>query len=134
MAEALARRYALERGFAIETRSGGVMGLEGRPADSNAIAVLQEIGVDLGLHKSAGLDEETLAWADWILVMELDHARRIRELSPSAEDRTLMLGSFGGLVGDVSDPMGSWKWRFRKTRDELQRCVHAFMDQLSTRE
>jgi hypothetical protein len=58
MAEALARRYALERGFAIETRSGGVMGLEGRPADGNAIAVLQEIGVDLGLHKSAGIDEE----------------------------------------------------------------------------
>ena len=133
MAEALARRYALERGFAVETRSGGVMGLEGRPADENAIAVLQEIGVDLRLHKSAGIDEETLAWADWILVMELDHARRIRELSPAAEERTLMLGSFGGLA-DVSDPMGSWKWRFRKTRDELQRCVHAFMDQLSTRD
>jgi protein-tyrosine-phosphatase len=133
MAEALARQYALERGFAIETRSGGVMGLEDRPADENVVAVLQEIGVDLGFHKSSGLDEETLAWADWILVMELDHARWVRELSPSAEDRTLMLGSFGGLA-DISDPMGSWRWRFRRTRDDLQRCVRAFMDQLSTRE
>ena len=133
MAEALARRYALERGLEIETRSGGVMNLEGRPADGNAVAVLQEIGLDLGRHQSAGIDEDTIAWADWILVMELDHARRIRELSPAAEERTLMLGSFGGLA-DVSDPMGSWRWRFRRTRDDLQRCVHAFIDQLSTRE
>jgi protein arginine phosphatase len=133
MAEALARQYALERGFSIETRSGGVMGLEGRPADANVVAVLEEIGVDLGLHTSSGLDETVVSWADWILVMELDHARWIRELSPSAEDRTLMLGSFGGLV-DVSDPMGGWKWRFRKTRDDLQRCVRSFIDQLSTTE
>ena len=133
MAEALARQYALEKGLAIETRSGGVMGLEGRPADGNVVAVLQEIGVDVGLHRSGGIDEDTVAWADWILVMELEHARWIRELVPAAEDRTLMLGSFGGLV-DVSDPIGGWKWNFRRTRDQLQRCVRAFIDQLSTTE
>jgi protein-tyrosine-phosphatase len=133
MAEALARHYALEKGLAIETRSGGVLGLEGRPAEANVVAVLHEIGVDLRLHRSGGLDEETVAWADWILAMELDHARWIRELVPAAEDRTLLLGSFGGLV-EVSDPMGGWKWNFRRTRDELQRCVRAFIDQLSTTE
>ncbi len=131
MAEALARQYALERGIALETRSGGVMGIEGRRADDNAVAVLREIGVDLSLHRSAGLDEATVAWADWILVMELEHARRLRERWASAEDRTLMLGSFGGLV-DVSDPMGGWKFQFRRTRDDLQRCVRKFIDELST--
>jgi protein-tyrosine-phosphatase len=111
------------------------MGLEGPPADENAIAVLQEIGVDLGLHKSAGLDEETLAWADWILVMELDHAGGFASSPPLREDRTLMLGSFGGSRRRTSRiPWAAGNGGFRKTRDELQRCVHAFMDQLSTRE
>jgi protein-tyrosine-phosphatase len=129
MAEALARHHARERGLPLETKSGGVMGIEGRPADAMAVRVLSEIGVDLSRHKSSGLDAEKVEWADYILVMELDHARRVREEWPDVEDRILMLGNFGGLV-DVSDPMGGWRWRFRKTRDDLVRCIEGFMDKL----
>lgn len=129
MAEGIARHYAQRRGWAVEVRSGGVMGLVGKPADANAVRVMSEVGIDLSQHRCSGVDAEKADWADHILVMELNHSRKLRERFPQVEDKVLMLGSFGGLV-DVEDPIGGWRWKFRKTRHELTRCVEGFMDRL----
>ena len=42
MAEGLARAYALQRGWSVECRSGGIMGLIGKDAAPNAVRVLKE--------------------------------------------------------------------------------------------
>ena len=54
MAEGLARDYARRRQWPVEVRSGGVMGLIGKPAASNAVAVMREIGIDISNHQSGG--------------------------------------------------------------------------------
>ncbi len=129
MAEGWARQYALQRGWPVETRSGGIMGLQDHPADPLAVKVMGEVGVDLGSHRSGGVDEETMAWADYVMVMEMRHATTLRQRFPQYEAKVMLLGHFGGLV-EVPDPIGGWRWRFRSSREQIHRCVVGFMDQL----
>ncbi len=132
MAEGLARSYAAQRGWAVQCRSAGVMGLIDKPAATNAVRVLKEIDIDISQHTSSAVTPELVAWADHILVMELRHAVKLRERYPDLGDKLLQLGSFGGLV-EVADPIGGWRWRFRRSRDDIQRCVETFMDNLPPR-
>ncbi len=128
MAAGLAVSYALQRGWPIEVRSGGILGLMDKPADPLAVKVMNEIGMDIQDHRSGGVDG-LVEWADYILVMELGHAIRIRERFADTGDKVLMLGNFGGVM-EIRDPIGGWRWKFRRCRDEIQRCVKGFMDQL----
>lgn len=132
MAEYLARDYARIRGQHVEVASASVMGLEGNPAHNSAVAVMREIHLDLTPHRAQPMTPEILEWADYVLVMEITHAAQAREMLPQAEDRILLLGTFGGMM-EIRDPLGGWKRRFRTTRDEIKRCVEAFMDQLEPR-
>ena len=132
MAEGLARDYARRRGWALVAQSAGVMGIEGKEAASNAVYVLNEVGIDISGHRSQGVRSELVDWADHILVMELNHAIKLRERYPHLEEKVLQLASFGGMV-EVRDPYGGWRWRFRKSRDEIRRCVETFMDNLPPR-
>ena len=129
MAEGLARDYAQRRGWSVECRSGGIMGLIDKSAAKNAVRVLKEIDIDISGHKSQGITQELVDWADHILVMELRHAIKLRERHENLGTKVLQLGSFGGLV-EVDDPVGGWRWRFRTSRDNIKRCVESFMDNL----
>jgi protein-tyrosine phosphatase len=82
MAAAIADRVALELAREVEIRSAGTLGLVGRPATPSVVAACREIGLDLAAHRSQGLTEELVRWADRILVMEPEHAVRVRELVP----------------------------------------------------
>ncbi|MFT5686022.1 MAG: protein-tyrosine-phosphatase [Myxococcota bacterium] len=132
MAEGLALEYAQQRGWSVECQSGGIMGLIDKDAASNAVRALREINIDISDHKSQGITPELVEWADHILVMELRHAIKLRERHDNLGTKVLQLGSFGGLV-EVDDPVGGWRWRFRRSRDDIQRCVQAFMDNLPPR-
>lgn len=129
MAEAIARSYAARRGRALEVRSAGTLGIVEAPADPHAVAVCREIGVDLEQHASQGVDEALIEWADYVLVMEFRHARELRERFPEIGDKLLLLGTFGGTM-EIADPIGSYKFRFRRIRDEVRRCVELFVDRL----
>lgn len=129
MAEGLARQYAMLRQRPMEVASASVMGLVGRPAAPHAVRVMAELDIDISEHRSQPLTPELLRWADWILVMELNHAQAAREMTPDQGDRILLLGSFCGRL-EIADPLGGWRWRFRQTRDELRLCVENFIDRL----
>jgi protein-tyrosine-phosphatase len=129
MAEGFARVYAASRGQQLDVRSASSLGFDGLPAEANTVAVMREIGIDISSHRARPLTAEILAWADQVLVMDISHAQRVRELLPAAEEKTLLLGTLIGLL-EIPDPMGGWKGRFRKTRDDIQRAVEAHLDRL----
>lgn len=129
MAEHLAWAYARERGMAIEVASASAMGLDGHPAHPNVVKVMAEVGIDASGHRSRPMTPDLLRWADWVLVMELSHARACRDMEPACDERVLLLGSLCGQL-EITDPLGGWKGRFRRTRDELRDCVQRFMDRL----
>ena len=132
MADALARRYAEERGWRVEVRSAGTHARAGDAAAPNAVKAVREVGGALADHASQPVSEELVAWADRILVMEMRHASHIREQFPDADEKVQLLGTFGGLV-EIDDPYGSWIFTYRRRRDEIRTCVEAFMDRLPPR-
>lgn len=120
----MAEGYARSLGH--ELRSGGILGLEGRPADPLAVRVMAEKGIDIADHVSSGISEEDIAWADHVLVMEMRHRVKLVQRHSSAGDKVLLLGQFGGQH-ELADPVGGWRWRFRRSRDDIMRCIDGFL-------
>ena len=129
MAEGLLRDLNAKRDLNIQVKSGGTMGLKNRPAAKNAIKVMTEINIDISNHRCTGIDKEDIDWADHILVMESRHASKLRQRFPEADLKILILANFGGMI-EIDDPVGGWKRRFRRCRNELQKCIEGYLRQL----
>ena len=129
MAEGITRIEAERRGFDVSVRSAGTLHINGRPADKHATAVCREIGVDISGHRSQGVSDELVEWADHILVMELHHAEFLRNSHEDLGDKVLMFGNFGGTY-QISDPVGGWRYQFRSNRKLLQKCVEGLLERL----
>lgn len=132
MADALARRYAEQRGWRVEVKSAGTRAIPGEPAAPNSVKAVRELGFDLSDHRSQPMSQELVDWADRILVMEMRHAQDVRERFPIADEKLQLLGTYSGLV-EIEDPYGSWIFTYRRRRDEIRACVEACMDRLPPR-
>ena len=130
MAEGLARHAADQLGRQVVARSASTLGLNGHPADPHAVRVCDELGIDLSTHKARPVLPEDVAWADHILVMTLRHANDVRDQHPQADRKILMLGTMGGML-EIGDPLGGSASTFRTSRDEIKRCVDAFVGRLA---
>lgn len=129
MAEGLAIRTGRALGRFIEARSASTLGLVDHPADPHAVAVCADLDVDISEHRSRPVFAADVAWADHILVMSLHHAAYVRDAHPEADRKVLMLGTLGGLL-DIADPLGSSRARFAACRDQIDRCITAFVSRL----
>jgi len=127
VAAALAEQHALTLAADVETRSAGTLGLDGAPANRQMTTAAREIGIDLTGHRSQGLTEELVRWADFVGVMEPLHLEAVRALVPEAGERTRALGAYVGRPR-IDDPTGRWLVRpYRRTRDELRVAVERFL-------
>ena len=129
MAEVFLREHGLRRGRSIAVRSASILGLEGRPAHKHSVAVMLEEGMDIRDHRSQPLTQELVDWADFILGMTMEHSAQVRERYPDAAAKVHNLATFGGHV-ELKDPLGGWKWTFRRSRDDIQACCRAFIDRM----
>ena len=132
MAEALSEAIGDELGITVRARSAGTLGIRESAAAPKAIAVCKEVGVDISAHRSQGITHELISWADWVLVMELAHASHLREYYPEVGERMLPLGNFAGTA-EIPDPIGGWKWTFRRVRKQLERALRAVLPRLASR-
>ena len=132
IAEGLAPTMGKDYGHDIEAKSAGTLGLINRAADPKSVEVLAEIKIDISKHRSQEITEELIEWADYILVMERKHGTHVRQYFPAARDKILELASFGSLA-EVPDPIGKWKFTFRKIRKKIEKCMHSFLRQLPPR-
>ncbi len=116
MAEGLLRHDAGDR---FEVFSAGVNPTRVRP---EAIAVMQEVGIDLTGHRSKHVDEFAGQEFDYVLTV-CDHAREACAIFP---------GQTAAIHQSFDDPagvMGSEGERlqaFRKTRDEIREYLRSF--------
>jgi len=129
IAEGIAPEIGKQYQHDIEALSAGTLGLINRAADPKSVEVVAELNVDISNHRSQGITEELVQWADYILVMERKHATHVRQNFPTASDKVLELASFGSLA-EVPDPIGKWKFTFRKVRKKIEKCLHSFLRQL----
>jgi tRNA threonylcarbamoyl adenosine modification protein (Sua5/YciO/YrdC/YwlC family) len=136
MAELLARDMLAKRlGCKIESledrgiivRSiGTAAGIGGR-ASSEAVEVMAESGLDLHGHETHPVTEPLVRHADVIFTMTQSHRQTIVAQWPDAAKRTFVLAADGG---DIVDPIGGPKERYRHCADQIRAELRGRLDGL----
>lgn len=133
LAEALARREAIERGLAdVEVASAGTSAWDGAPASDGALLVALERSLDLGTHRAQQLTRELVEAHDVILAMGPHHVERAEALG--GEGKAFLLSAYAGGTDTgpaISDPFGGDLEQYRDTLNELQREVRRVFDRLT---
>lgn len=127
VAAALADQHALSLAADIEVRSGGTLMIDGAAANPHMTTAARELGLDLTRHRSQGLTEELVRWADFVAGMEPTHLTAVEALVPEARERSRALAAYIGKP-QIDDPTGKWFVApYRRTRDELKIAVERFL-------
>ena len=134
LAEALARREAIERGLAdVEVASAGTSAWDGAAASDGALLVALERGLDLSTHRAQQLTRELVQSHDVVLAMGPHHVDRAEALG--GEGRTHLLTAFAGgtSVHPINDPFGGDLDQYRQTLVELQAEIRRVFDRLTAK-
>jgi protein-tyrosine-phosphatase len=133
LAEAIARKFAIERGLIdLEIGSAGTSAWEGAPASDGALLVGIERNIDLSQHRSQQLTRELVAASDYIFAMGPHHLERVEAMGGEGKAHLLAAyASNGGSERSVSDPFGGDLDVYRATCDELQEDVKRLLDRLA---
>lgn len=124
VAEFLFRRELGERD--IRVHSAGLGALVGSPMDENAIALLQERGIDASEHRARQLEAAMLREADLILAMERRHLDSLARLAPEASGKTFLFGKWNH-DGDVPDPYRRPRQVFEQVHESIERGVSSWL-------
>lgn len=133
MAEAIARKIAIERGLTeFEVASAGTSAWDGAPASDGALLVGMERGLDLSAHRAQSLTPEMVQRSDLVLAMGPHHLERIEALG--GPGRSFLLSDFatrGASHRAINDPVGAELDVYRATADELEEDVRRVLDRLT---
>jgi protein-tyrosine-phosphatase len=133
MAEAIARKIAIERGLSdVEAISAGTSAHDGSPASDGSLLVGLERNMDLGSHRSQTLSRELVRSSDLILAMGPHHLERIEALGGSGRAYLLSdYASHGASMRPISDPIGAELDVYRATADELEEEIRRVLDRIT---
>jgi protein-tyrosine-phosphatase len=133
MAEAIARKVAIERGLTdVEAISAGTSAHDGTPASDGSLLVGIERNMDLGTHRSQTLTRDLVRSSDLILAMGPHHLERIEALGGAG--KAFLLSNFasrGASSRPISDPIGAELEVYRATADELEEEIRRVLDRIT---
>ena len=125
MAEAMLRKRLAEKlgkmpdkleDHGVLVLSAGIAAAPGGRAATEAIAIMNERGLDLSQHESQPLSDRLVRYADLIITMTRGHREAIVNHWPDAAPRTFILSR---NRGDVADPIGGPADLYRKCADQI---------------
>jgi protein-tyrosine-phosphatase len=133
MAEAIARKIAIERGLTdVEALSAGTSASDGAPASDGSLLVGIERGLDIGNHRAQTLNKQLIQSADLILAMGPHHLERIEALGGGGKAFLLSeYASHGESVRPISDPIGAVLDVYRASADELDEEIRRVLDRIT---
>lgn len=113
---------------ACQVSSAGIGALLNEPADSVAMQLMRERGLDLESHRGRQLDETLLRNNDLLLVMERGHQEWIESQWPHARGRIYRWGHWSNF--DVPDPYCKGESEFREVLAQIDRGVAEWKEKL----
>ena len=133
MAEAIARKIAIERGLQdVEAMSAGTSAHDGSPASDGSLLVGMERNMDLISHRAQTLSRDLVRSADLILAMGPHHLERIEALGGAGRAYLLSdYASHGTSSRAISDPIGAELDVYRATADELEIEIRRVLDRIT---
>jgi protein-tyrosine phosphatase len=118
MAEGFTRRLSSDSDGHAEVSSVGIVGWDGSPATSEAVAAAAERGADISSHVARRLERGHLG-AGAVVCMTFEHRDAVLRLVPDADSRTFTLKELVRLL-ESGRPSGSFEERIRAAH-ELRR-------------
>lgn len=109
--------------------SGGFLRSD-RPSPPEAVRIAGERGIALGTHRSRAVDAQMLADVDLVVVMEVAHERKLRQLPEGRSVPTILLGDFDPESPnrrEIRDPWGHPDEVFHLSFERVERCLGALV-------
>ena len=135
MAEGLMIERLREEGRSdISVSSAGIFANPENTAEPFAVQVAREAGVDISGHRARVANNESLSWADIVLVMESAQREFVSMTFPTQSAKVALLGDFNrshGGGGEIADPYGSSEEVYRACFEEIREAVHGLIQLLS---
>ncbi|WP_298768999.1 low molecular weight protein-tyrosine-phosphatase [uncultured Shewanella sp.] len=103
--------------------------LSRKPADSMAIKIAKQNGVDLTPHKARQLTSELCQEYDLILVMEKGHIDAVSSISPAARGKTMLFGQWIGQQ-DIPDPYKLSQEAFEHAYALIEKSANLWADKI----
>ena len=105
------------------------------PASHNAVAALEELGVDLSWHRSRKVTKQMADSADLVLTMTNLQKQIILQLCPEAYYKVYTLTEYcnEGTTSDIADPFGGDIDDYINCRDEIMYNLVKLLDILKDR-
>ncbi len=116
MAAAIMEKIAIENDIDVLIESAGIFAQIGERASDEAIAALDEMGIDLTYHRSKPVSEDLVKKSDLILTMTEGHKKILEGLSPK---KVYSVMEYIGATGDIADPYGGDIEEYRETAKEI---------------
>ncbi len=107
--------------------SAGIAAMSGGRASEESVRVMQERNIDINQHESQPLSERLVRFADLILTMTRGHRDAIVAQWPDAAERTKVVCRNSA---DVGDPIGGPIDRYRRTADQIEAQLQAWVEEL----
>ena len=107
--------------------SAGIAAAPGGRAATEAIAIMNERGLDLSLHESQPLSDRLVRYADLIITMTRGHRDAILNHWPEAAPRTFVISR---NRGDVADPIGGPADLYRKCAEQIDAYLAEWVNEI----
>lgn len=133
MAEAMFNVLAEDKGLSSRAESAGTAALVGSPMASNALVVLDEVGIYPEAHRARQVNRKLVADFELVLTMSRRQAAELRQLyetSPSYIRTLPTYASDNPHEGNVSDPYGHPIATYRGCVRQLYTYVERLLDRL----
>jgi protein-tyrosine phosphatase len=118
-------------GDALKVESCGLDVDRSTPPPAQASEVSRELGIDLGSHRSKGLESCDLENSDLIIAMVYNQRDRLISMHPEYSSKTLLLRTFApfpdNLVCNIHDPFGLDHNEFMRCFRLMQRCLEGLV-------
>lgn len=106
--------------------SAGIGALVGKPADTAALELLNEHGIDAAPHIARQVDDQLLASSDLILAMEQRHLQHLYNMAPQVRGRAFLLGKW--LDGqEIPDPYRQQRPAFEHAFQLIDRSTDSWL-------
>lgn len=135
MAEAVFNALVSDAGMPAQAESAGISARPGEHISTNALAALDEIGVDAGDHRARQVSGSMLDEADLVLVMSMKHAENLRYLFRDNSHKIFILPQYvNDPAGsrEISDPNRYTMTAYRASLCQIFGCVSLLVTQLRT--
>ena len=117
----------------IHVSSAGVFAYPGNQPDPKMVDYLSKHGVPITDHHARQVSEKEIDRADIILVMEKEHAVRIKKTWPATADKVELFGNYISRdqnTDDIIDPFGRSPYHYRLAQSQISLAVKSLARRL----